>query len=66
MFVELLRELVPNKTEKLPGPLYAMTKIIGNVGFPYEKIDAYPNDYAFYRENSNHIECIHARYPYGI
>lgn len=39
-------------------PFYAMKKIIGDLGFAYEKIGACPNDCTLYfRESGYLIEC---------
>lgn len=43
-----MRELVPNRMEKLTGIIYCMKKIIGGLDFSYVKIDACLNDCILY------------------
>lgn len=44
MLLDFLGELVPKGKEKLFEPFYILKKISGDLGFPYERIDAYSND----------------------
>lgn len=44
MLSDLLRGLTPNRKKKLSESHYIVKKIIGDFGFPYEKIDAWRND----------------------